>query len=651
MSFEEFGLERKVYTSATDLQEIYTPWSDCVSKYKSDIISRRWKYEYSKIRAVHKLYESIKSRPHAPALEDGPLLKALLTDQSLLFPQTRERGYDTFHSMRASLRAIPRYRAEASRLGRLTYDECLYEFYEIHSRDVPFISAERIKACIECLEAKFSRPWVLKETSEEFEIGYILPKISKCSYERSPEEVEYLMKAWTDHVRLIWGDGENFLDAKAMKGILGLSTVELYEFLAFVLRKLLPQCNRRDEWSAVSYHPVLNNAQLAALSEQIKCFNRETFQCWKRALPVLEDYLHPNLEPFTNLKQAIFEAPDTQSESCGKLAKAFQRYLHYMEPSAKETDLFCKEAAEWFLSFSPNEKSGDKPFLASPHLIFHLFRSPIYRYVVHYEDRNWNLKRVIEDAYMRKPLPITLQSLEADTALFAAIVNICAEECTKVKTVFHKEEWYSLWQCIRQCVQCLRFQSSDLFSLRDSFVHVLYLRDLGTPVLDLWIEQKLTSGAPNYIQIWSVLINRLCNPSKTRSSILMDAVEAFRNNFVDPTVKGACTVHLLGLLSSEIKWAGITLLPSAQELADINSAIKPRARNKEADAIRYGIRTMRRPASDNKEALAAEKEQVRISFKRVWMEWLLLQCVCDQARRELMEAVYLYLSNAKNPPV
>ena len=131
----------------------------------------------------------------------------------------------------------------------------------------------------------------------------------------------------------------------------------------------------------------------------------------------------------------------------------------------------------------------------------------------------------------------------------------------------------------------------------------------------------------------------------------MDAVEAFRNNFVDPTVKGACTVHLLGLLSSEIKWAGITLLPSAQELADINSAIKPRARNKEADAIRYGIRTMRRSASDNKEALAAEKEQVRISFKRVWMEWLLLQCVCDQARRELMEAVYLYLSNAKNPPV
>lgn len=40
----------------------------------------------------------------------------------------------------------------------------------------------------------------------------------------------------------------------------------------------------------------------------------------------------------------------------------------------------------------------------------------------------------------------------------------------------------------------------------------------------------------------------------------------------------------------------------------------------------------------------AEREKVHLSFKRVWMEWLLLQCVCDQARRELMESVYLYLS-------
>ena len=57
---------------------------------------------------------------------------------------------------------------------------------------------------------------------------------------------------------------------------------------------------------------------------------------------------------------------------------------------------------------------------------------------------------------------------------------------------------------------------------------------------------------------------------------------------------------------------------------------------------------MKVPAGDEakeaKQRQRAEREKVHLSFKRVWMEWLLLQCVCDQARRELMESVYLYLS-------
>lgn len=38
-----------------------------------------------------------------------------------------------------------------------------------------------------------------------------------------------------------------------------------------------------------------------------------------------------------------------------------------------------------------------------------------------------------------------------------------------------------------------------------------------------------------------------------------------------------------------------------------------------------------------------DKVDSNMNFKSLWMEWLLVQCVCDRARRELMEAVYLYL--------
>ena len=305
------------------------------------------------------------------------------------------------------------------------------------------------------------------------------------------------MSAWTDHVRFTWGAGGDFLDAKALKETLELSAVELYEFLAFVLRKRLLKCRQRDEWGAVAYQPALNNSQLDAFAKQISRFQSEDLSRWKNALPVLEEYLHPNLEPFASLTSPASGSEEALSGSCAKLALAFQGYLKRMEPSEKSSTDFCLKAAEWFLTFSPNEKVGDKPFLASPHLIFHLLRSPVYRHVVNFENRNWKLKRVIEDAYLRNPLPITPQSLDADAKLFHMIVDVCAKECRGFGHDFPKEAWSTLWDCICQCVRCLQFQNGDLFSGRDGFLYTLYLHDLGSPVLDSWIEQQISIRISN----------------------------------------------------------------------------------------------------------------------------------------------------------
>lgn len=203
------------------------------------------------------------------------------------------------------------------------------------------------------------------------------------------------------------------------------------------------------------------------------------------------------MEPFANLTYSVSESEETLSGSCAKLALAFQGYLKRMEPSEKSITDFCLKAAEWFLTFSPNKKVGDKPFLASPHLIFHLFRAPVYRHVVNFENRNWKLKRVIEDAYLWNPLPITPQSLDADAKLFHTIVDVCAKECRKSGCDFQEDAWNALWDCISQCVHCLQFQIGDLFSVRDDFLHTLYLRDLGAPVLDAWIEQQISIRISN----------------------------------------------------------------------------------------------------------------------------------------------------------
>lgn len=157
MGLEEFGLRRRVHSSTPSMNELYTPWPKCVSRYESKEISQRWEYEYSKIRAIHTLYESIKLRPQEE--QNAPLLRALLTDRGLLFPQTRERGCDTFHSMQLSAFAVPRYHAEAAQAKYPTYAECRDRFYKTHSKDIPFISEDKVTSRLELLQAEFDPPW------------------------------------------------------------------------------------------------------------------------------------------------------------------------------------------------------------------------------------------------------------------------------------------------------------------------------------------------------------------------------------------------------------------------------------------------------------------------------------------------------------
>ena len=49
-------------------------------------------------------------------------------------------------------------------------------------------------------------------------------------------------------------------------------------------------------------------------------------------------------------------------------------------------------------------------------------------------------------------------------------------------------------------------------------------------------------------------------------------------------------------------------------------------------------------------AASERQSAVKMHFQLLRMERLLIQYVCDQARRELMEAVFLYLTKVEEDP-
>lgn len=283
MIFDILGIHRKIQTSMSNLADGYRKWPDCIQEYKCPTLTDAWEYEYSKTKAIHDLCQAIRDGIYNH--EQADLLKALLTDHGLLFPQTRERWYEpSDRSMRQAIPAAHQQHLAAAKMfcsdtpladpfweiSKNCYDDGLSRFYEQHDVCIPFITWEEAQRGLKTLMEGREGPFAIKEISKEFAWGSLYPKIRKQSYGQNPAEVERLMAQWIDHAILTWEDGEEFMDSRALRTLLKFSTIQLYEFLAYIARHSLLKTEQYKRWSNPCYEPSLNNSQLDAFSNQIQ---------------------------------------------------------------------------------------------------------------------------------------------------------------------------------------------------------------------------------------------------------------------------------------------------------------------------------------------------------------------------------------------
>lgn len=632
------------------------PLSEMLRDYKSQAITESSTSFYSKLDAIGKL-------PKNDAEDLAVLVRAILTDRGLLFPQTRERCFTApAYSKKRNLKQCQIYPElvpptgpnSLSLLGRM----CAYAKGARRNRKIMLddasglITMERIKQGLECiLKPPFTAPTLINEDPGycKGELARLERQSEKKTGQRKPmnaDAANAIVEDWLKTVQLQFGQQEPFSGPQYLRDELNFTTSELYEFFAYIL----PDCIRAEEQYQIcrdrtrKYEPVLASSQEGAWKEQVKVFQAEDLSQWRMALPAMNEYLHPDLERY---KETFFLGdchiePDDQ---CAKILKsAFVQYLSCMEPHFPKREEVAESAAASFAGAYYGKER--KPLFGdTPTVIWQLFRSPVYRYFYQLEDRNWNLGRTIEHACIEFPLPVTAQSLKADEELYRGIVTACDMGCRAIGIPFQQEIWSAFWPCLQQSVQCLSFQKEDLFSVQYQFRGLLRFQNKGYPVLDELLSERLEAEfAASYIDLWRGLMKRKTDAPnrggaqpRTKAQKLTEfreVIKTYRGLFQDPAEDEEQVWDCLLPLCKDLRFNKIHFLPDGKEFKELATEwkIAPRARvgtisNIKCEAVESVNWTDRK-----------DVPHIR-AIEMILTEWTVLQCACEQARRELMEAI------------
>ena len=185
-------MRRKIYAANRSSVLYYLPWSDYIQQYESKAVSHAWETTYSKTKAIHDLQTC-----QSPDSQFADLLRALLTDDGLLFPRTRERLYtESNHSMRmfATGPFNYYYRAYGIESSEMSAVKRFLVFgkYEYNCRKAafgetyPLISYEKVQQGIQTLLKEFAKgiyrtvttPKIRVKLKPSWSDGSILPNFS-----------------------------------------------------------------------------------------------------------------------------------------------------------------------------------------------------------------------------------------------------------------------------------------------------------------------------------------------------------------------------------------------------------------------------------------------------------------------------------------
>ena len=589
------ALRRKIQFNKTFFQEEnWQPVAELLQDYRCPRLQALVEAHYSKLGAIA-----------APGgVVTKPLCRALLTDEGMLFAQSREKGYPAPYSRRwfETTHRLDMALGQMSLTGATeamddeTAKQTLLDLAGRVWKDNPDTREQTMPLIRECLERIIDRCGSIEAFShvkiENIDgLHYLIkatgrepPYAVQVEMETSEGRGMYTCAAEPRNCAVILPTGETFCLREVQAA---LTPNELRVFLVSVLRRCIQQAGEMVS-ARLTYRQMVAERQAACMQEQIHDYHKEDLKAWRSAQEVLDKVCAPDIERYQTHRLSQYHGGPTKDLDVD-LKNCLQKYIQAQGLTGK-TQMQDDQAAllaDYFTRVFIEGRKASPAFLDQPWVIFQLVRiSPFHR--LFEEVPVLTIPQAVQMACVDLPRPFSEGCcLEHDRELYFSILEICRRGCEMLGVHFPYEAWRNLWPCIEQSSRCVQFRPEDLLTLPSVFGVTARntkryaphskKRDLDKyfgEAMDQWLSDTLHTEFSNFApQLWRGLYNNIlaakCKHSRSHAEqFIHDFIGPYEKLFIDPAADEADVIQLVQGLNGRFEWNRFSYIPTEAALTE-----------------------------------------------------------------------------------
>ena len=348
-------------------------------------------------------------------------------------------------------------------------------------------------------------------------------------------------------------------------------------------------------------------------------------------LEPLKRLLHPSIPPYMHRKQ-LEELPGL--ENCqNTLLQVFKVYrddakIHPVNCKDNELEQICSHFVRTVVT-DKKTKRLIPCYFTHPEWIFYLFRSIRYNELNRLEKSSL---RTILDAGVA--VALIKPALPATRVLFRGIVDVCAEGCRLHNISFDPELWMQSWDLLSAGIECVQYPLHSLLTYASLFTQALFLSEEEKSVMDKYFDSLL--NGPDA----SVLFYRAFTTSFHRRKLapFLEKATAYKAVFTGPDRHNTRDQYeIIESISTMFRWNKASVMPGEEEKTSILSAIIKNSDTNRLEVSREG----------GKQTTVNGKLFHQDAYNVV-IDWILLQHICDQSARKLLDTAVILLERMQN---
>lgn len=694
------ALRRKIQFNKTFFQEEnWQPVAELLQDYRCPRLQALVEAHYSKLGAIA-----------APGgVVTKPLCRALLTDEGLLFAQTRENGYpppysrrwfETTHRLDLALGQMSLTGATEA-MDDEAAKQTLLDLAGRVWKDNPDTREQTMPLIRECLEHIIDRCGSIEAFShvkiENIDgLHYLIkatgrepPYAVQVEMETSEGRGMYTCAVEPRNCAVILPAGETFCLREVQAA---LTPNELRVFLVNVLLRCTEQAGEmvsaREKLGLV-YRQMVAKSQSACMEQQIRDYRKEDLSAWRSAQEVLGDVCAPDIERYHARRLSQYQRGPTKCLE-NDLADCLQKYIRTQRLTEK-TEMQEGQAARLadyftrvFIKGKDGKRTFSPAFLDQPWVIFQLVRIPPFHRLFE-EGQAQMIPQAVRMSCVDLPLPfLEGWRLEHDRKLYFSILKICRRGCEMLNVHFPYEVWKSLWPCIEQSSRCVQFRPEDLLTLPSVFGVTARntkrraphskKRDLDKyfgEAMDQWIYETLHTEFPYFApQLWRGLYNSIlgakCKHNRScAEQFIHDFIDPYEKLFIDPAADEADVIQLVQGINGRFEWNKFPYIPTEVALTkyledggirvvqtklqeELNKSIADGGETNVVYSVEVKAFLSRFKDSASDFGKAKRKGPLATNdIRTAIMEWALLQMTCARAQMKLIGYIARALDREK----